>query len=111
MQDIKISFNEMAVYLTIINIVLGLLFGSFPLILGLRAKNHRFAVYGFIGSLIGGAILGVFLAYPIAIIFTRLILKNPAPTAEVAAVHEDSIGVPAKDENLIDVQPENLENR
>lgn len=111
MQDIKISFNEIAVYVTIINIVLGLLFGSFPLILGLKAKKRRFAVYGFIGSLIGGAILGVFLAYPIAIIFTWLILKNPALTAEAAAVHENSIDVPAEEENLIDVQPENLENR
>ena len=89
MEDIKISFNEIAFYITIINVVLGILFGSFPFFAGLKMKNRNYAVYGFIGSIIGGAVLGAFLSYPIAIIFTWLILRNPKETVE--AINKNSI--------------------
>ncbi len=76
MQDVRITLNEIAVYLMIANIILGFLFGSFPLLLGLKLKNRKLAIYGFIGSIIGSVILGIFLSYPIAVIFTWLLLKN-----------------------------------
>ena len=88
MEDIKISYNEIAVYITVINVALGILFGSFPLFAGLKMKNRNYAVYGFIGSIIGGAILGAFLSYPIAIIFTWLILRTPKETVE--AINKNS---------------------
>ena len=99
MQDVKITFNEIAVYLVLINTVLGILFGSFPLISGIIMKNRNYAVYGFIGSIIGGAILGALLSYPIAIIFTWLILRKPKETFE------------AMNENSIEAKIENPENR
>ena len=99
MGDYRVTFNEVLVYFALINIVLGLLFGSFPLIAGLKMKNRNYAVYGFVGSVIGGAILGVLLSYPIAIIFTWLILRKPAETIE------------AIDGNSIESVIENPENR
>lgn len=39
-------------------------------------KNRKYGFYGFIFSVIGGAILGVLLSYPIAGIFSWLILKK-----------------------------------
>ena len=89
MQDVKITYNEIAAYMTIINIVLGILLGSFPLIAGLKMKNRNYAIYGFIGSIIGGAILGAFLAYPIAVIFTWLILRSPKETVEAINRNSD----------------------
>ena len=81
MGDFRITFNELAVYLIFANIVLGILFGAFPLISGLMLKKRNFAVYGFIGSIIGGAILGALLSFPIAFIFTWLILRNSKQSA------------------------------
>ncbi len=88
MEEVKMSFNDVIVYFAVANFVLGLFFGSFPLIAGLKMKNRNYAVYGFIGSVIGGAILGVLLSYPIAIIFTWLILRKPQETVE--AINENS---------------------
>lgn len=63
-------------YAMLANIALGFLFGAFPLLSGIILNNRKFGVYGFIGSIIGGAVLGVFLSFPIAAVFTRLILKK-----------------------------------
>ena len=89
MEEVKISLNQLVVYFGIANVVLGILFGSFPLISGIKMKNRNYGVYGFIGSIIGGAILGILLSYPIAIIFTWLIFRNPKDTVE--AMDENSI--------------------
>jgi len=99
MEELKISYTQAAVYITLINVLLGLFFGSFPLIAGLKMKNRNYAVYGFIGSIIGGTILGVFLSYPIAMIFTWLILRKPKETVE------------AMNENSTQAGIENPENR
>ncbi len=56
---------------------LGLLFGLIPLILGFLKKERSYGVFGFLGSIIGGSILGVFLSLPIVGIFTWLILRRP----------------------------------
>jgi hypothetical protein len=64
-------------YVSIINAFLGILFGFFPLLAGIMFKNRKYGVYGFLGSIIGGAILGVFLSFPIAILLTWLILRSP----------------------------------
>ena len=70
---------------------LGLLFGLIPLILGLVKKERSYAVFGFLGSIIGGAILGVFLSVPIVAIFTWLILRKPKNqnTSSEAGVNPD----------------------
>lgn len=76
MEEFKTTYREVLIYLSVVNVILGLLFGFFPLLSGIIIKNRKYGVWGFLGSLIGGSILGVFLSFPIAIIFTWLILKN-----------------------------------
>ena len=76
MQNTQIPLNQVVIYITIINIILGFLFGIFPLLLGIKMNNRKYGVIGFIGAIIGGGILGVFLSFPIALIFSWLIIKN-----------------------------------
>ncbi len=92
MEQIVITKSEAVLYLTLINTVIGILFGSFPLILGFIMKNRKYGFYGFIFSVIGGTILGVPLSYPVAAIFTWLILRKSAAKEDdvVVAVSENS---------------------
>lgn len=71
--EIRINYYDIAM----IGAGLGFIFGLIPLILGFLKKERSYAVFGFLGSLIGGAILGIFLSIPIAAIFTWLILRKP----------------------------------
>lgn len=95
--EYRLTFEELTPYIIAINIFLGILFGSFPLIAGIMAKNRKYAVFGFVGSVFGGAILGVFLSYPVAAIFLWLILRRPStpidvsPTSEPEPVSETTI--------------------
>ncbi len=77
MEEIRISDKDLVIYLILLNVALGILFGTFPLIAGIKAKNLKYGIIGFIGSVLGGAIVGIFLSYPIAAIFTWLILRKP----------------------------------
>lgn len=91
MEQIRLTTNELAAYVVAINIVLGILFGSFPLIIGLKMHNRSYALYGFISSVIGGAILGVILSYPISFIFAWLIMRNPKETIEAIQENSDAV--------------------
>jgi NhaP-type Na+/H+ or K+/H+ antiporter len=66
-------------------------------------KNRKYGVYGFIGSIVGGAILGIFLSYPIAAILTWLILRK--------SFAKDSIDDAVVNENPTEVEIDNTENR
>ncbi len=76
MEQIKLTTNEAILYITLFNIGLGILFGAVPLILGFIKKERSYAVFGFLGSVIGGLILGIFLSIPVAALFTWLILRR-----------------------------------
>ena len=95
MQPNQISLDQLIVYVTMINIVLGFLFGTFPLLCGIKMNNRKYGIYGFIGAVVGGAILGIFLSYPIAIVFTWLILKNSLAkdNADTADASENPVEV------------------
>jgi hypothetical protein len=73
--QIKLDFYS----LIYVGIGIGVLLGLIPLIFGLKKRKQKYAVFGFFGSVIGGAILGVFLSLPIAAIFTWLILRSSKP--------------------------------
>ena len=60
---------------------LGLIVGLVPLIIGLIKRNIKYALIGFAGSIIGGAVLGLILAIPVAAVSTWLILRGPKPAA------------------------------
>ena len=82
--------NEAILYIALFNIGLGILFGAIPLILGFIRKERSYAVFGFLGSVIGGAILGIFLSIPVAAIFTWLILRKTKAKANLAEVTSNS---------------------
>ncbi len=97
MEQIKMTTNEAFFYVTIFNIGLGILLGAIPLFLGFIRKERSYAVFGFLGSIIGGAILGLFLSIPVTAIFTWLILrKQKNEPTEVVVVNETPIDVSVK---------------
>ncbi len=99
MEQLRLTTNEAILYSSLFHAGLGLLFGLIPLILGFIKKERSYAVFGFLGSIIGGAILGIFLSIPIAAIFTWLILRKPVESkpAEVIIVNENPVDVSIKD--------------
>jgi hypothetical protein len=76
MENITLTWDDITKYVIYFNILLGILFGTLPLIVGLLVKDTRFAVLGFILTVIGGGIIGVFLSYPLAIVFLVLIVRR-----------------------------------
>jgi hypothetical protein len=76
MQDVRFTFNDLVIFFAIINTLLGILFGIFPLVVGLKNANRKYAVIGFIASIGGGFLLSIILAFPIALIFTILSLRK-----------------------------------
>lgn len=56
--------------------VIGAIVGLIPLILGIIKKNFKIGILGFVGSIIGSAILGLILAIPVVAISVYLIFKN-----------------------------------
>jgi hypothetical protein len=101
MEQIKMTTTEAIYYITIFNIGLGILLGAIPLVLGFIRKERSYAVFGFLGSIIGGAILGLFLSIPVAAIFTWLILRKQKNEHTEVVVNETPI----------DIRVENSENR
>ena len=62
---------------------LGVVIGLIPLITGIVKKNLKFGVFGFLGSILGGALLSLILAIPVAVIFTWFILRNARGNSEL----------------------------
>ena len=81
MEQINLNWTEYLVYAAMLNAAIGLILGLLPLILGIVKKQRSLGVYGFIGSIFGGAILGILLSIPVVGIFTYLILKKSKPEA------------------------------
>jgi hypothetical protein len=100
MEQLRLTTTEAILYSAVFNAGLGLLFGLIPLIFGFIKKERSYAVFGFLGSIIGGAILGIFLSIPIAAIFTWLILRNTKnQPVEVKTVNENPIDVKVNNSN------------
>ena len=77
MEEIKLTYRELLIYIVTANMILGLLFGSISLILGFKWDRKGLGVLGFIASVLGGAVAGVFLSYPITLLFLWLLLRQP----------------------------------
>lgn len=90
--QIKVNFYQIAM----MGAGLGALLGLIPLILGFVKKARGYGVFGFLGSIVGGALLGVFLSIPIVAIFSWLIVKNANQPVEVAVVNDHSVDVKAE---------------
>ncbi len=87
--QIKLNYYQIAM----MGAGLGALIGLLPLILGFVKKERGYGVFGFFGSIVGGAVLGVLLSIPIVAIFTWLIVRDNKQPAEVAAVNESPLDV------------------
>ena len=103
MEEFRTTYKEILIYLSLVNVILGFLFGVFPLLSGIIIKNRKYGIWGFLGSVIGGSVLGVFLSFPIAVIFTWLILKNP--------VVEDHSNVTATNDKSDKVETNNTDSK
>jgi len=85
MEDFRIGMYG----LLAVNIVLAFLFATFPLVAGILRGNQRRGFLGFILALIGGALLGILLSFPLAMIFFWLIVRDQ-PTESVAVSDQAS---------------------
>lgn len=85
MQDMHLSYEDVSLYLIVFNVLLGLLFGTFPLLAALRLKVAKLGWLGFFGSIVGGALAGFFLAFPFSLLMTWLIIRRSqaAPSINV----------------------------
>jgi hypothetical protein len=84
MENIHISYNDLLTYVLAFNIVLGFLFGVFPLAAGIKMHNRKYGVFGLVSAVFGGAIAGVVLAFPAAAIFMWLIMRDAHPHIDAA---------------------------
>jgi hypothetical protein len=88
--------------LVFVGVGIGVVLGLIPLILGLVKNRRDLGIYGFIASIIGGALSSI-LSLIVVIVFTWLILKK-----SVAKKPTEDISVK---ENAIEVEIDNTENR
>jgi len=81
MEEFRIGFYG----LLVVNIVLGFLFGAFPLLAGIRTGNQKRGILAFVLSIVGGALLGIIISFPLAMIFLWLMLRDRATEPVVSA--------------------------
>ncbi|MDQ3129927.1 MAG: hypothetical protein M3Q99_04085, partial [Acidobacteriota bacterium] len=91
--------------LIIAGVVIGILLGLIPLILGIKKKNRKYGMYGFVGSVIGGAITPI-ISIVVVSVFTWLILRKPKNKPK-----NEPIEVRVVNENPIDVKVDRSENQ
>jgi hypothetical protein len=89
MEEIKLTFRELVFYIITANVILGVLFGTISMFLGFKMNRRGLGVIGFVVTVIGGAVLGLFLSYPLTLLFMWLIMRTPKAVdtpAEVSSV-------------------------
>ena len=102
-KQIQIAYQEHYYLILGIRIGAGILFGSIPLILGIKKKKRNLAFLTFIISVIVGTLAPVLLIIALPI-FIWLILRKPK------TVETGFIDAEIRNENAIDVSVENPEN-
>ncbi len=70
----KLDPNTYRFALIIGAIIVGVVCGLAPLITGFIKKRVGLGVIGFVVSMVGGVLLGILLALPVAVIFTLIIM-------------------------------------
>lgn len=90
MEPIRVSYNELLVYIVLAGIVIGVLLGLIPLILGIKRKKRNYGAYGFVAAVLGGAISPLVSIIAVSI-FTWLIIRKSASEkpAEVVVMNEN----------------------
>jgi ABC-type amino acid transport system permease subunit len=101
MEQMRFTYNELITYLALLGIVLGILLGLIPLILGLKRNKRSYGLFGLVTSIIAG-VFSPILSIIVVAIFTWLILRKPK---------NEPVDVRVVNETPIDVKVENSENR
>ncbi|HBR58249.1 MAG TPA: hypothetical protein DEA22_12400 [Blastocatellia bacterium] len=91
MEELRLTYQDVLYYFTIVSLVLGALFGSFPMIVGLKLKNRKYAAFGFGGAIVGG-LLGVLVSFVVAFVFTLLILRNASAGNAAEEISSEDAG-------------------
>jgi hypothetical protein len=76
MEPINLTTRDFYIYALLINVGLGFLFGLIPLVFGIMKGQRKYGFLGLILSVVGGGLLGLLLAIPVAAIFTWLIFSR-----------------------------------
>jgi len=88
----ELTKQQVLIYILLVDIALGVLFGLIPLILGIRRDRRRLGLYGFVASIVGGALTPLVSIVAVAI-FSWLIIKKksgePAASTETAEARGD----------------------
>ena len=75
MNDIEMKIRDLYVYVVIGGAILGALLGLVPLLLGRKRNKARLGLYGFIASIVGGAIAPL-LGLIVAGVFSWLVIRE-----------------------------------
>ena len=73
----QMTQQQILIFGILINAGMGLVLGLVPLILGFVKNNIKYGLFGFLASIVGGAILGILLSIPAIVIFSWLIVRGP----------------------------------
>lgn len=76
METIHITTREAILYFALINAAVGFFLGLIPLCFGFFRGKKKLGVLGIISSTVGGAVLGIYLVFPIIATFMWLIIDN-----------------------------------
>lgn len=87
MEPLHLTYEQLMFFM-LINFVIGLVLGLITLIVGIKKNKLKLGILGFLGSTIGGGIVGLLLSLPIMGIFLWLILKKPS--ADISAKEESN---------------------
>ena len=91
MSDIQLTFRDFYIYVIIIGAILGALLGLVPLLLGRKRGKARLGLYGFIASIVGGAIAPL-LALIVSGIFAWLVIREKPAAGNTSSDAGDSSG-------------------
>jgi len=88
--QIRELYQQYFYYILAAGIVVGLVFGSIPLILGIRRKKRNLGLVGFILSGVAGA-FSPLIAAIVSIVFVVLVVRSKSQTKPEAGNDEISI--------------------
>ena len=88
--QIQDLYQQYFYYILTAGIVIGLVFGSIPLILGLRRKNRNLGLVGFVLSGVAGA-FSPLIAVVVSVVFVVLVVRSAGAAKPDAGNDEISI--------------------
>jgi hypothetical protein len=76
MDPSQMTQQQLIMYAVLFNTAIGFVLGLFPLIIGFVKGRVKYGLLGMAASVLGGAILGIILSVPAALIFSWLAYRG-----------------------------------